>query len=179
MAEYAGLEIRIGGDTTKLNKALRASVGAAAELQREIRQITMAMQFDPSNLKNVSTRIKLTSDRMEALRSKVQLAETAMEQLGNKTSGIAGKSVKQLAEETGNIAARAKVADERYNDMVTTIATLYEQFNKVSKNAAIKELAEHVGGVQKAMRLAKLDTEEFDAAMERLNVPADVVERFK
>ena len=179
MAEYAGLEIRIGGDTTKLNKALKASVGAAAELQREIRQITMAMQFDPSNLKNVSTRIKLTSDRMEALRSKVQLAETAMEQLGNKTSGIAGKSVKQLAEETGNIAARAKVADERYNDMVTTIATLYEQFNKVSKNAAIKELAEHVGGVQKAMRLAKLDTEEFDAAMERLNVPADVVERFK
>lgn len=179
MAEYAGLEIRIGGDTTKLNKALKASVGAAAELQREIRQITMAMQFDPSNLKNVSTRIKLTSDRMEALRSKVQLAETAMEQLGDKTSGIAGKSVKQLAEETGNIAARAKVADERYNDMVTTIATLYEQFNKVSKNAAIKELAEHVGGVQKAMRLAKLDTEEFDAAMERLNVPADVVERFK
>ena len=180
MAEYAGLEIRIGGDTTKLNKALKASVGAAAELQREIRQITMAMQFDPSNLKNVSTRIKLTSDRMEALRSKVQLAETAMEQLGNKTTTAGeAKSIRELAEKTENVALTAKMADERYNDMVTTIATLYEQFNKVSKNAAIKELAEHVGGVQKAMRLAKLDTEEFDAAMERLNVPADVVERFK
>ena len=181
MAEYAGLEIRIGGDTTKLNKALRASVGAAAELQREIRQITMAMQFDPSNLKNVSTRIKLTSDRMEALRSKVQLAETAMEQLGDKVVKIDGKdkTIKELAEETKNVALTAKMADERYNDMVATIATLYEQFNKVSKNAAIKELAEKVGGVQEAMRLAKLDTEEFDAAMERLDVPADVVERFK
>lgn len=179
MAEYAGLEIRIGGDTTKLNKALKASVGAAAELQREIRQITMAMQFDPSNLGNVSKRIKLTSDRMEALRAKVQLSETAMEQLGKRASGIDGKSVKQLAESTRNIALEAKVADERYNDMVSTIATLYEQFNKVSKNAAIKELAEHVGGVRNATELAKTDAEEFDAAMKRWDVPADVVERFK
>ena len=184
MAEYAGLEIRIGGDTTKLNKALRASVGAAAELQREIRQITMAMQFDPSNLKNVSTRIKLTSDRMEALRSKVQLAGTAMEQLGEKFTKIKNedgtpKSVKQLAEETKNVALEAKNADERYNNMVSTIATLYEQFNKVSKNAAIKELAEHVGGVSNATEIAKMNTEDFNAAMKRLKVPADVVERFE
>lgn len=181
MAEYAGLEIRIGGDTTRLSKALKAPMKAAAELQREIRQITMAMQFDPSNLKNVSTRIKLTADRMEALRSKVQLAGTAMEQLGDKVVKIDGenKTVRELAEETKNVALTAKMADERYNDMVTTIATLYEQFNKVSKNAAIKELAEHVGGVKNAMELAKMDVVDFDSAMKRLDVPASVVERFK
>lgn len=181
MAEYAGLEIRIGGDTTKLSKALKAPMKAAAELQREIRQITMAMQFDPSNLKNVSTRIKLTADRMEALRSKVQLAGTAMEQLGDKVVRIDGenKTVRELAEETKNVALTAKMADERYNDMVSTIATLYEQFNKVAKNAAIKELAEHVGGVKNAMELAKMDVVDFDSAMKRLDVPASVVERFK
>lgn len=181
MAEYAGLEIRIGGDTTRLSKALKAPMKAAAELQREIRQITMAMQFDPSNLKNVSTRIKLTADRMEALRSKVQLAGTAMEQLGDKVVRIDGenKTVRELAEETKNVALTAKMADERYNDMVSTIATLYEQFNKVSKNAAIKELAKHVGGVQNAMELAKMDVVDFDSAMKRLDVPASVVERFK
>ena len=181
MAEYAGLEIRIGGDTTRLSKALKAPMKAAAELQREIRQITMAMQFDPSNLKNVSTRIKLTADRMEALRSKVQLAGTAMEQLGDKVVRIDGenKTVRELAEETKNVALTAKMADERYNDMVTTIATLYEQFNKVSKNAAIKELAKYVGGVQNATELAKMNVVEFDTALEHLNVPASVVERFK
>jgi len=181
MAEYAGLEIRIGGDTTKLSKALKAPMKAAAELQREIRQITMAMQFDPSNLKNVSTRIKLTADRMEALRSKVQLAGTAMEQLGDKVVRIDGenKTVRELAEETKNVALTAKMADERYNDMVSTIATLYEQFNKVSKNAAIKELAKYVGGVQKATELSKMKVVEFDEALEHLNVPASVVERFK
>ena len=181
MAEYAGLEIRIGGDTTKLSKALKAPMKAAAELQREIRQITMAMQFDPSNLKNVSTRIKLTADRMEALRSKVQLAGTAMEQLGDKVVRIDGenKTVRELAEETKNVALTAKMADERYNDMVTTIATLYEQFNKVSKNAAIKELAKYVGGVRNATELAKMNVVEFDEALEHLNGPASVVERFK
>ena len=181
MAEYAGLEIRIGGDTTRLSKALKAPMKAAAELQREIRQITMAMQFDPSNLKNVSTRIKLTADRMEALRSKVQLAGTAMEQLGDKVVRIDGenKTVRELAEETKNVALTAKMADERYNDMVSTIATLYEQFNKVSKNAAIKELAKYVGGVQKATELSKMKVVEFDEALEHLDVPASVVERFK
>lgn len=181
MAEYAGLEIRIGGDTTRLSKALKAPMKAAAELQREIRQITMAMQFDPSNLKNVSTRIKLTADRMEALRSKVQLAGTAMKQLGDRVVEVGGKekTVRELAEETKNVALTAKMADERYNDMVSTIATLYEQFNKVSKNAAIKELAEHVGGVKNAMELAKMDVVDFDSAMKRLDVPASVVERFK
>ena len=73
MAEYAGLEIRIGGNTTKLTNALKASTKSAAELQSRIRQITKAMQFDPSDLKNVETRIKLTGDRMQSLQSKVQI----------------------------------------------------------------------------------------------------------
>lgn len=64
MAEYAGLEIRIGGNTTSLNNALKASTKSAAELQSRIRQATRAMQFDPTDLKNVDTRIRLTGDRM-------------------------------------------------------------------------------------------------------------------
>ena len=55
MAEYAGLEIRIGGDTTKLNNALRSSTKAASVLQKEIRQITRAMQFNPSDMGNLDT----------------------------------------------------------------------------------------------------------------------------
>ena len=81
MAEYAGLEIRIGGNTTSLNNALKASTKSAAELQSRIRQATRAMQFDPTDLKNVDTRIRLTGDRMQSLQSKAQITKTAMEQL--------------------------------------------------------------------------------------------------
>lgn len=173
MAEYAGLEIRIGGDTTKLNKALRASTKAASELQREIKLVTTAMRMDPANLQLVSTRIKLTTDRMEALRAKVQLSEKAMQQLGEQNVKI-GKfegSVKKLAAETHNVAMQAKQADERYNDVVDTIATLYEHFNKVARNNAIKRIESATGDASKALELVDAKTEDFRQSLARLKVP--------
>ena len=83
MAEYAGLEIRIGGDTTKLNNALRSSTKAASVLQKEIRQITRAMQFNPSDMGNLDTRLKLTAERMEALQSQTKTMKAALKQLGD------------------------------------------------------------------------------------------------
>lgn len=149
MAEYAGLEIRIGGNTTKLTNALKAPTKSAAELQRRIRQITNAMKFDPTNLKNVDTRIKLTGDRMQSLQSKAQLAKTAMQQLGDSMVTIGGKekSVRQLTEETDNLSLAAKQADERFNGLTDTLATIYEAWNKsarsegvdILKNAGIDE----------------------------------------
>lgn len=173
MAEYAGLEIRIGGDTTKLNKALRASTKAASELQREIKLVTTAMRMDPANLQLVSTRIKLTTDRMEALRAKIQLSERAMEQLGDQgvRFGKFEGNVKKLATETHNVAMQAKLADERYNDVVETIATLYEHFNKVARNAAVDKIAEKLGSTKEAVRLANESAEEFEQTLRRFDVP--------
>lgn len=139
MAEYAGLEIRIGGNTTKLTNALKASTKAAADLQRQIRQATRAMQFDPHNLGNVETRIKLTGDRMQSLQSKAQLARTAMRQLGDSFTHLRNadgtiKTVRQVVEETQNLTLVAKQADERFNYMTGTLAKVYEAWNKLSRS---------------------------------------------
>lgn len=181
MAEYAGLEIRIGGDTTKLNKALRASTKAASELQREIKLVTTAMRMDPANLQLVSTRIKLTTDRMEALRAKIQLSERAMEQLGDQgvRFGKFEGNVKKLATETHNVAMQAKLADERYNDVVETIATLYEHFNKVARNAAVDKIAEKLGSTKEAVRLANESAEEFEQTLRRFNVPPATIKELE
>ena len=172
MAEYAGLEIRIGGDTTKLNKALKASTKAAAELQREIKMVTTAMQMDPANLQLVSTRIQLTADRMEALRAKIQLTETAMEQLGKQATNVGkAKDIKELATQTHNVAMQAKQADERYNDVVSTIATLYEHFNKVARSSAVEQINSKLDGTGGALQLAKASAEDFEKTLSRFNVP--------
>jgi len=139
MAEYAGLEIRIGGNTTKLTNALKASTKSAAELQRNIRQITHAMQFDPTDLKNVETRIRLTGDRMQSLQSKAQITKTAMEQLGSTMTSVLddrgnAMSVKRLAENTENLSLRAKQADERFNNLTDTLANVYEGWNRFSRS---------------------------------------------
>ena len=139
MAEYAGLEIRIGGNTTKLTNALKASTKSAAELQRNIRQITHAMQFDPTDLKNVETRIRLTGDRMQSLQSKAQITKTAMEQLGSTMTSVLddrgnAMSVKRIAENTENLSLKAKQADERFNNLTDTLAKVYEGWNRFSRS---------------------------------------------
>lgn len=133
MAEYAGLEIRIGGNTTSLNNALKASTKSAAELQSRIRQITKAMQFDPTNLGNVETRIRITGDRMQSLQTRAQITRTAMEQLGNAASGIGGKTVRQLADETENLSLTAKQADQRFSNLVDTLAKIYTAWNRSAR----------------------------------------------
>ena len=136
MAEYAGLEIRIGGNTTKLTNALKAPTKSAAELQSRIRQITRAMQFDPTDLKNVDTRVRITGDRMQSLQSKVQLVRTAMEQLGSSMGTVGGKqkSIRDIANDTENLSLKAKQADERFVNLGGSLAKIYEAWNKKSRD---------------------------------------------
>lgn len=137
MAEYKGLTIRIGGDTSQLNAALKSSTKAASSLQNQIRQITRAMRFDPGNLGNVDTRMRLTANRAEALYSKIRLLKSGYEELGNSAVVVGGKAttVKKLAETTENVALAASTAKERYNDMTKNLAANYRELEARAKEA--------------------------------------------
>ena len=153
MAEYAGLEIRIGGNTTKLNNALKASTKSAAELQRNIRQVTKAMQFDPTDLRNIETRIKLTGDRMQSLQSKAKLMATSMQQLGDSVVSLDGtpQTIRQIAAETSNLTLTAKQADERYVNMTDSLAEIYDAWNRITREEGI-DLARKLGIDSKTAR---------------------------
>ena len=137
MAEYKGLTIRIGGDTSQLNTALKSSTKAASSLQSQIRQITRAMRFDPGNLGNVDTRMRLTTNRAEALYSKIALLRSAYNELGDTVVSVGGAStsVKKLAETTENVALAATTAKERYNDMTANLAANYRELEARAKEA--------------------------------------------
>jgi len=137
MAEYKGLTIRIGGDTSQLNAALKASTKAASSLQSQIRQITRAMRFDSGDLGNIDTRMKLTANRAEALYSKIFLLKNAYKELGDNVVSVGGAatSVKKLAESTENVALAATTAKERYNDMTATLAARYRELEVRAKEA--------------------------------------------
>src|SRR5574344_1199090 len=137
MAEYKGLTIRIGGDTSQLNTALKSSTKAASTLQAEIRQITRAMRFDAGDLGNIDTRMKLTTNRAEALYEKVALRKNGYRELGQSTVTVGGsvQSVRELAEATDNVALSAKTADERYNEMTRNLASRYREIEARAKEA--------------------------------------------
>ena len=157
MAEYKGLTIRIGGDTSQLNSALKASTKSAASLQREIRQITRAMRFDPTDLKNVDTRMRLTTNRAESLYSKMRLLKSAYGELGDTVVSVGGSatSVRKLSESTENIALAASAAKERYNDMTKNLAANYRELEARAKAAG------------KSMNLNALSRQGSDDTFER------------
>ena len=137
MADYKGLTIRIGGDTSNLNAALKASTKAASSLQSQIRQITRAMRFDPGDLGNVDTRMRLTTNRAEALYAKIRLLQSGYDELGRSAVSVDGAttSVRALAESTENVAMAASLAKERYNDMTATLASRYRELEARAKEA--------------------------------------------
>lgn len=140
MAEYKGLTIRIGGDTSQLNSALKASTKTASSLQSQLRQITRAMRFDPGDFGNLNTRVKLSEDRMEALYSKLKLVRNAYSELGKQAVTVGGSAttVKELAKATENVEMAAKAADKRYEDVTASLAAMYREFEKLG-TASIKQ----------------------------------------
>ncbi len=177
MAEYKGLTIRIGGDTSSLNSALKASTKAAASLQSQIRQITRAMKFDPGNLGNIDTRMRLTTNRAEALYSKLTLVSNAYEELGKQAVSVGGaaKSVAELARETENIELKAKAADKRYEDVTASLAAMYREFEKLGtasiKNALNMEGAdEEVDAVIAKFRELGIITRDVDKDVDRIKL---------
>lgn len=177
MAEYKGLTIRIGGDTSSLNSALKSSTKAASSLQAQIRQITRAMKFDPGNLGNVDTRMRLTTNRAEALYSKLTLVSNAYEELGKQAVSVGGaaKSVAELARETENVELKAKAADKRYEDVTASLAAMYREFEKLGtasiKNALNMEGAdEEVDAVIAKFRELGIITRDVDKDVDRIKL---------
>jgi TP901 family phage tail tape measure protein len=88
MAEsYRGLTIRIGGDTTNLQKALKSSTSAISQTQSELRKLGTAVKLDPSNIKAYNLQMGYLAS---------QAAETAMrlKQLKMAEEDVAKQEVK-------------------------------------------------------------------------------------
>lgn len=82
MAEsYRGLTIRIGGDTTKLTKALRAANQAASQTTAELRKIGQAVRLDPSNIEAYNTQLGYLSNQASNTAMKLHQLKEAQRQL--------------------------------------------------------------------------------------------------
>lgn len=157
MAEYKGLTIRIGGDTSQLNSALKASTKAASSLQSQIRRITTAMRFDPSSIGVIDTRMKLTTNRAESLYSKLNILKSGYKELGESVVGVGSRSlsVRKLAEATDNASLSAQTAKKRYTDMTETLASRYRELEARAKEAG------------KSMNLNALSRQGSDSTFEK------------
>ena len=71
-----GITVEIGGDTTKLGKALKDTEQQTKSVQKELKLVNTALKFNPANLELITQKqrlltqeIDLTSDKLDKLKA--------------------------------------------------------------------------------------------------------------
>lgn len=80
-SKIKGITIEIGGDTTKLGKAIADSEKQSRSLQGELRQVEKLLQFDPENVELLAQKQKILTEAVEETTKKLKTLEEAEEQV--------------------------------------------------------------------------------------------------
>ena len=161
---YRGLTIKFGGDTTTLQKALKAASSAATSTQKQLKLVEQATQFNPGSLTAVTTQMNLLKNKSQDLATQLKTVKEAISQTSSKTVSFNGvtQTVGELASKTENAALAARNATERYNALNEKLATVYTGINQQSKtveNFGTKwsELAKQVDSAGNVLNSKKFD----------------------
>ncbi|MDD5459879.1 MAG: hypothetical protein PHF37_10865, partial [Phycisphaerae bacterium] len=76
-----GITIELGGDTTKLDKALQGVNAKSRDLQSELRQVDKLLKLDPSNVTLVAQKQKLLTEAVQNTSSKLDTLKNAEKQV--------------------------------------------------------------------------------------------------
>ena len=116
-----GITIEIGGDTTKLTKALASVDNAISHTQQNLRDIDKALKLDPSN-------INLLKDKQQELASEISNVE---EKLKNEREAL-----KQMSEAEG-FDKNSQAARDLQTQIDLDTATLKELRNQAKESASV------------------------------------------
>lgn len=75
-----GITIEIGGDTTKLDKALKDVNKNSKDLNKELKEIDKSLKFNPGNTELVSQKQRVLAESIENTKKKLETLKTAQEQ---------------------------------------------------------------------------------------------------
>ena len=75
-----GITVEIGGDTTKLSKALEGVNKNIKNTQTQLKDVEKLLKLDPTNTELLSQKHKLLADSVSATKEKLETLKTAAEQ---------------------------------------------------------------------------------------------------
>lgn len=136
MAEtYKGLTIRIGGDTSGLQKSLRAVNSSIAQTEAQLRKMRTALRLDPGNTDAITKSLDLMGNKAIETQRRVLTLKRQIDQLGGEKVQLLGgkqstETVRQLADLTEDASARAAEARKQYNAITEELAQFYRPINE-------------------------------------------------
>lgn len=135
-----GITVEIGGDTTKLDKALKGSNKTIADTQKNLKDVEKLLKLDPTNVELLAQKQRLLADATSATSEKLRVLREA--------------------------ASQADEALSRGNAYEAKFAPLKASLDEVG--GRLKDLREQSKTMEEALSAGKISTAEYERFTETL-----------
>ena len=168
-----GITIEIGGDTTKLDKALAGTNKELSNTQKQLRDVERLLKLDPGNTELLEQRQRLlaqsveaTSEKLETLRKAAENADAALAR-GNAYRDVYEPLKNELDDVNASMRALEANADSMKQKLdAGDISTAqYDAFAQKLDNTRKRadELQQAIEDVNKEFSGSKIDQSQYDA----------------
>lgn len=149
-----GITVEIGGDTTKLGKALEGSEKKSRSLQVELRQIEKLLKFDPTNVELLAQKQEVLTQNIEETGKKLDTLKEAEKQV------IAQFEKGEVAEEQVRALQREIIKTEGIlGDMKSELSSTETAMKKLADGTDNAE--KHTDEYRQSVEDAKKELEDF------------------
>ena len=170
-----GITVEIGGDTTKLQTALKGVNSEIKNTQSQLKDVDRLLKLDPGNTELLAQKHRLLGDAVKETKEKLETLKTAAEQAEQalKEGAITQDQYDGLQREIAETEAKLKSLEEQANQSATAlqnIAAKGEKLKTVGDNISNvgTKLLPVTGAVTALGTVAVKTAADFDIAMSKV-----------
>ena len=170
-----GITVEIGGDTTKLQQALKGVNSEIKNTQSQLKDVEKLLKLDPGNTDLLAQKHKLLGQAVDETKQKLQTLKTAQEQANEalRNGTISQEQYDALQREIIETEQELKRLEEQANQSATAlqkISATGEKLQTVGSNieSAGKKLLPVTGAVTALGTAAVKTASDFDSAMSQV-----------
>ena len=170
-----GITVEIGGDTTKLQQALKGVNSEIKNTQSQLKDVEKLLKLDPGNTDLLAQKHKLLGQAVDETKQKLQTLKTAQEQANEalRNGTISQEQYDALQREIIETEQELKRLEEQANQSATAlqkISATGEKLQTVGSNIefAGKKLLPVTGAVTALGTAAVKTASDFDSAMSQV-----------
>lgn len=138
-----GITVEIGGDTTKLQTALKGVNSEIKNTQSQLKDVDKLLKLDPGNTELLAQKHRLLGDAVNETKEKLETLKTAAEQADEalKNGTITQEQYDGLQREIAETEAKLKSLEEQANQSATALQSI------AAKGEKLKTLGNNISNV--------------------------------